>query len=306
MVALDFIDKGILLDLGDNCRVPFERLARKYGVSATAIKKRVANLIDAGVIEGFYIELKLAMIDADLILAIVQTDGTIMDENFTQSIADIRDVYAILPLATGDYVLLAQSVGPEGLSELGSSIRVIEGVQNVELHPVLTAKGRKIELSNLDLRVLACLVEDAKMSTPKIASRTGLTARRVRKILQELQEGEAIDFKIIRNLNVGANLAFLARITWNPVDTDREALDLLLKERYQVEYWFSLPSAVSPLAMSLFVVEHIRDVERILRELKKVPGVKQVMTHLFFPGKLFPAPTRRSLEDLVAGIELQP
>lgn len=306
MIVLDFIDKGILLDLGDNCRVPFEALARKYGVSATAIKKRVANLIDAGVIEGFYIELKLAMIDADLVLALVQTDGTIIDESFTESVAEIQDVYAILPLATGDYVLLAQCVGPEGLSELGSSIRVIEGVQNVELHPVLTVKGKKTELSSLHLRVLACLVEDARMSTPKIASRTGLTARRVRRILQELQDGEAIHFKIIRNLNVGANLAFLARITWTAGDTDREALDLLLKDKYPVEYWFSLPSAIAPLAMSLFVVEHIKDVERILRELKGVPGVKQVMTHLFFPGKLFPAPTRKSLEDLVADIELQP
>lgn len=306
MVVLDFIDKGILLDLGDNCRVPFEAIARKYGVSATAIKKRVANLIDAGVIQDFLIEFKLAMIDADLVLAIVQTDGTIIDENFTESISESPDVYAILPLATGDYVLLAQCVGPEGLSELGSLVRVIEGVQNVELHPVLIAKGRKSELSGLHLRVLACLTDDARMSTPKIASRTGLTARRVRRILQDLHEGDAIHFKIIRNLNVGANLAFLARITWNPGDTDQEALDLLLKEVYPVEYWFSLPSAVAPLAMSMFVVEHIKDVERILRELKRVPGVKQVMTHLFFPGKLFPAPTRKRLEDLVAEIELRP
>jgi DNA-binding Lrp family transcriptional regulator len=306
VVLLDFIDKGILLDLGDNCRVPFEALARKYGVSATAIKKRVANLIDAGVIERFLIELRLAMIDADLVLALVQTDGTVVDEDFTESVAENQDVYAILPLATGDYVLLAQCVGPEGLSELGSFVRVIDGVQNVELHPVLIAKGKKTELSSLQLRVLACLAKDARMSTPKIASHTGLTARRVRRILQELQEGDAIHFKIIRNLNVGANLAFLARITWNPSDTNQEALELLLKDRYPVEYWFSLPSAVAPLAMSLFVVDHIKDVERILRELKGVPGVIQVMTHLFFPGKLFPAPTRRSLEDLVADIKLQP
>jgi DNA-binding Lrp family transcriptional regulator len=106
LVVLDFIDKGILLDLGDNCRVPFEGLARKYGASATAIKKRVANLIGAGFIEGFYVELRLAMIDAGLVLAVVQTVGTITDENFRESIAENPDVYAILPLATGDYVLL--------------------------------------------------------------------------------------------------------------------------------------------------------------------------------------------------------
>jgi DNA-binding Lrp family transcriptional regulator len=186
---LDIIDKGILIDLAQNCRASYEGLARKYGITATAIKKRVTSLEKDGVITGFFVELSLAMIDAELVLTIVRTDDSYIDDEFTKAAREYPSTYAILPLSTGDNVVLAESIGMRGLSDLGTFIRSLRGVRSAEVHPLLMERGSKIELASIQLRVLACLVEDARMTVPEIARRSGLKARRARRILKELNEG---------------------------------------------------------------------------------------------------------------------
>jgi DNA-binding Lrp family transcriptional regulator len=299
---LDIIDKGILIDLAQNCRASYEGLARKYGITATAIKKRVTSLEKDGVITGFFVELSLAMIDAELVLTIVRTDDSYIDDEFTKAAREYPSTYAILPLSTGDNVVLAESIGMRGLSDLGTFIRSLRGVRSAEVHPLLMERGSKIELASIQLRVLACLVEDARMTVPEIARRSGLKARRARRILKELNE----HFTITRNMNVGDSMAILAQISWNPSQMDKDKLEKKLRELYPLEYWFSLASAVEPTIFGQFVVEHIKDVERILGELKKIHGVTQVITHLFFPGKIFPSLSRSTLEEMVADIELVP
>jgi len=303
---LDIIDKGILIDLAQNCRASYEGLARKYGITATAIKKRITSLEVDGVITGFFVELSLAMIDAELVLTLVRTDDSYNDDEFTEASRENPSIYAILPLSTGDIVVLAESVRLEGLSELGTFIRSLKGIKSAEVHPLLVERGRKAELTPIQLRVLASLVEDARMTVPEIARKTGLNARRTRRILKELTEGESIRFTITRNMNVGESMAILTQISWNPSELDRNELDRILREMYPLEYWFALASAIEPTVFGQFVVEHIKDVERILGELKKIDGVTRVITHLFFPGKIFPSLSRGTLEDMVADIELIP
>ena len=73
---MDEMDKVILLGLSMNCRVSYQSLARKLGVSSNAIKKRVDHLIGTGVIERFGVELSLEMFEGDMALCILETDGT--------------------------------------------------------------------------------------------------------------------------------------------------------------------------------------------------------------------------------------
>ena len=50
---MDRLDKGILMVLDVDCRVSYEYLARKFGVSSNAIKRRVAKMVESGVIEQY-------------------------------------------------------------------------------------------------------------------------------------------------------------------------------------------------------------------------------------------------------------
>ena len=87
MPALDLIDKGIIMDLDRNCRVSYEILSRKYNLAANSIKRRIEKLLESGVIQRFTIELSLAMMDSELMLALISTEG-LEDEIFRKTFTE--------------------------------------------------------------------------------------------------------------------------------------------------------------------------------------------------------------------------
>ncbi|MHA2066081.1 MAG: Lrp/AsnC family transcriptional regulator [Candidatus Thorarchaeota archaeon] len=71
MLALDAIDRSIILNMSKNCRITFRTLAEKNGVSSNAIRKRVEKLLDTGVIQRFLVQLSRAMANSDVLFALV-------------------------------------------------------------------------------------------------------------------------------------------------------------------------------------------------------------------------------------------
>lgn len=53
-MKLDKIDRSILSSLQENARIPNTELAEKVGLSQSACSRRVSQLEDAGVIEGYH------------------------------------------------------------------------------------------------------------------------------------------------------------------------------------------------------------------------------------------------------------
>ena len=63
-------------------------MANKHGVSANAIKKRVKKMLETGSIEGFSVELSLAMLDAEVVMCLAYTDGTEDENTFIEEIGN--------------------------------------------------------------------------------------------------------------------------------------------------------------------------------------------------------------------------
>ncbi|MGY5871522.1 MAG: winged helix-turn-helix transcriptional regulator, partial [Candidatus Thorarchaeota archaeon] len=205
---MDLIDKGIILDLDRNCRVSYEILARRYNLAANSIKRRIEKLLESGVIQRFTIELSLAMMDSELMLALISTEGLEDEKAFLEKIAENPMVLQVGFLPSGNSAVFAEYVGSQGLSDLGLFFRGLEGVKEVEMHTLLIERGGKVELTTLRLKVLRCLVQDARMPISEIAEQTGLTAKRVRKVLDQFLDNEVVRFTIRANLNAGEDTAF--------------------------------------------------------------------------------------------------
>ena len=119
---MDSLDKNILLDLHANCRITFQEIAQKNSISENAIKKRFTRMVNSGVIEDFYVELCLEMVDADMSMSLVTTDGTETGE-FIEEIGKNPMVSYIGKMAAGIYNVFACYHGAVGLSEIGSFLR---------------------------------------------------------------------------------------------------------------------------------------------------------------------------------------
>ena len=58
-MKMDELDKNILHELQFNARESFSNIGKKVGLSAPAVGKRVRQLEDAGIIEGYTLKLNL-------------------------------------------------------------------------------------------------------------------------------------------------------------------------------------------------------------------------------------------------------
>lgn len=284
---MDTIDKNILLDLHANCRTTYQEMAQKAGVSANAIKKRVNKMQTRGIIEGYYVELGLAMVDAEMSMAMVTTNGTEDEKEFTETIGKHSMVSYIGKLSGGLYNVFALYQGASGLSEMGVFLRNLPPVKQVELHPLLYAKGTKIELSALQLKVLRYLVDNPRAPISEVAKQSGFTSRMVSKTITELIDGGGVNFSIRWNPNVGGT-TIMVRIHWDEKKADLNKILAFLQNRFGAQYFAPIISASLPLVFATFVVPDFQAVQEITGEIRKNSAIDSVISYLGEPSRVFP------------------
>ncbi|MFW9957094.1 MAG: Lrp/AsnC family transcriptional regulator [Candidatus Odinarchaeota archaeon] len=175
MPKLDHIDRKILGILVTDCRAPYREIAKSLGMSVTAIKSRVDDMVAGGAIIDFTVELSPAMIGSELISIWLKT-GTINDrEQFISDIAANRGVLQITPIYGGDYLVFAEYTSSLELAALAEAFRSNPHITSTEMHTILSQRGKKASSTNLQLRILKALLKDARMLISDIASETGLT-----------------------------------------------------------------------------------------------------------------------------------
>ncbi|MHA2423870.1 MAG: Lrp/AsnC family transcriptional regulator [Candidatus Thorarchaeota archaeon] len=282
---MDSIDRGIILDLRRNCRITLSVLAERHGVTPTAIRKRIASLEEKGVIKEYVVELSRAMVKSDIVFILIYTDKTVDDDSFADLVFENPLVYQVHYDSYGSCVVLAEYSGTEQLSDLSTYLRRLPSVTEIEVHSLPAPRGESKPLTNLQLRVLAPLLENPKMKVPEIAKKAGLTVRRVRRILDELAEIRSVLFTIISALSASDASFFAFRLTWDPKVITPEKIRAILQEKYPNEFYNLIHSVFEPVMWCDFLLEHIKDSEPIISELRNIPSVDLRNTILVYPPK---------------------
>ena len=298
--GLDSVDIGILRALEKDCRVSYQKLGRDLGMTANAVKKRMNRLLESGTIHYFAVYLDYAMAKAISYIAIVRIKSKHREKEILTRIVDDSHVYSAGILSDGGCLAFAQydrSIGPEAFED---SLRQIDGVHEIEIHRELTSEGSIVEFSPLQIRVLRCLLEDARMPTTEIADKTGLTPRRVRRVLNQLKEGGGLKFVARVNLNVDPGVTYYAQIRWDAKKSDHDSVLSWLDREFPGRYYDSHVSATAPMMLSVFVIDHLREAEEMSRQIAQHPTVESVQTLFPFPAKKKPRLQRLRLEELLS------
>lgn len=298
--AMDRIDKGILMDLTKNCRITFESLARKYDLTANAIRKRVINLVDAGVIQEFTIYLSPAMVGTEHIYVLLSTDGS-RGEDLIDEIGENPSVLLAGFLSTNTCSVYADYVGTSGLSDVSAFLRNLDGVIDVDMHYLLVERGERFELKKLHLRVLGCLFENPRMSAAEIAACTGLTTKRVRRALQQLTDGDAVYFTIRWNPNAADSTTYMAEIHFDEKQLDAHEVINMISKQFPDEFCeqYSWICATEPTIFAVFLVEHLRRAEHISHEIRQHSFVTSITTLIPYPTKKFDGLRRSRLREML-------
>ena len=287
MYVLDELDKKILTDLDRNCRVSYQELSRKYGISANAIRRRILNLEESGVISGYSIALSPAMTDTDFLFSLLHTDGSRDEVEMVGEIGSSKHVLAAAAYTDGVYALVAEYNGPKELHEFGSFLRTMDSVENVELHTFIHDWGSKMKLTKTHLRVLEPLLEDPRLPIVDVAQKSGLTARRVRRLIRELEDSDALRFTTLLELGAAASLPYIVRILWDESTAPHSDItDWLLKE-YSLHHWETYVSASEPVIFTLLLADDITELTETVRSIRRnkhITSVKVLIAgyHQFF------------------------
>ena len=299
VISLDAIDKQLWIELRRNCRYSYRYLGDKIGISANAVKHRVEKLLETGFIRKWHLSLSLAMIDGGFAFIEVKTDGSKDEDELMKGLGDHPNIFVLLPLTTGDFALHAHYTDATSLLEIGSYIRSLDGITDVKVHPTRAYLGKKMNLNSLHLRILPWLLDDPRASVTEIAKKTGLTARRVGKLVDELVSSEALNFSYIWNPNAGDSIAFICRIRYNPKETESEVLDNLMRKTYKIQYFYSHVSVIEPVLFSVFLVDHLFNIQEITKQVRKMPGVKALNTVIYYSVTVLTPLTEKKLVELL-------
>ena len=298
--GLDSVDIGILRALEKDCRVSYQELGRELGMTANAVKKRMNRLVESGTIHYYAVYLDYAMADVVSYIALIQTQGKHREREILAEIVEDSHVYSVGMLSDGGCIIFAQYDRSEAPGVFEEFLRSIGGVRDIEVHRELSSEGSVVEFSPLQVRVLRCLLEDARMPTTEIAARTGLTPRRVRRLLSQLKEGGGLRFVARVNLNVDPGVTYYAQIRWDEKKTDQNTVMRWLEKEFPGKYYDSHVSASAPMMLSVFVIEHLRDAETLSRQICLNPVIASVQTLFPFPAKKKPRLQRTRLEELLS------
>uniref|UniRef100_A0A7J3Z9E6 Lrp/AsnC family transcriptional regulator n=1 Tax=Ignisphaera aggregans TaxID=334771 RepID=A0A7J3Z9E6_9CREN len=113
--------------LKDNARTPYSKLARELNISESAVRKRIARLVKAGIIKKMTIEYELENEIKAVIL--VKTQPPIPVPEVSKNIKKIAGVDIVYEI-TGEYDIIAviRASGVEMINKFIDEIRSIPGV----------------------------------------------------------------------------------------------------------------------------------------------------------------------------------
>ncbi len=260
------------------------------------------NLEETGEISGYAVTLSIGVTRSSQLFGFLTGDGSRDEVELTEEIGSHPNVIAAAAYSNGIYAFVGEYEVTHEMHDMSSFLRRIKGVVNAEIHPTIIPTGESMELTPLHLRVLKVLLKDPRLPVVEIAERSGLTARRVRRLLSQLEESRAVQFKALIELGADTSIPFIALIRWDERAINYEQLIDWLRQKYPLALWENFISAMEPVLFSLFVGENLTQVNEMTREIRRHPHVVSVITTISTHHKFFTGYRQTKLREMIESL----
>ncbi len=254
---------------------------------------------ESGVISGYSLLLSADMLGTNFIFGLLSVDGSRDEEEVMDEIGAHDGIIAAASYTNGTYALVGEYRNPDELLALTSHFRSIESIEQSEIHQIIQPRGTQIELSRMHLRVLKPLLHEPRLSIVEISCKSGLTARRVRRVLNQLEESGAVRFGVLMELGAATSIPFLARVTWDERNTTYQEVKDWITQTYPLSHWETYVSASEPVAYSLIAVKSLVEVNNVTRDLRRYEKIQSVKALISKYHKFYPSARRKELVDMI-------
>ena len=143
-MSLDVIDQTLLNELGENARCPVALLARKVGLSRTAVQARIARLERDKVIVGYGVRsggaYEQSMVQAHVMLTV----GTKQSGQVEAALRKIAEVRSLLSVSGSfDMIVIVRVSSIARLDGLIDAIGLLDGVERTRTSVVLSTRFQR-------------------------------------------------------------------------------------------------------------------------------------------------------------------
>ena len=275
---------------------------------------RLRKLEKEGAIQEYTVELSLNMLGADYVYAVITTDGTENMQALVDQIGNYRLVRFCYRTGNRRYESQAVIRGTTEFFELKQFLESLHQVTKVEIHPFIwitpdappqskvRTRGQKVEFTLNQLRVLQCLADNVRIPVSEIVNRTGLTIRRVRSILRELQEGGGVHLTIRMNWLTTSTVALDLLIRFDERKTTVADIVVWFQEHYPLEFWGMVVWLDEPTIIAGLNVADLTKVAEITQLVRAEPFAElvedQVITIQSFTTGQYRGPSQIQLEEM--------
>lgn len=138
---LDAIDQLLLSELRENARCPVALLARKVGLSRTAVQARIERLERDKVITGYGVRTGEAYEQSQVAAHVMLTVGPKLSGPVEAALRKIPEVRSLLSVSgTFDMIAIVQAGSIERLDALIDGIGLLDGVERTNTSVVLSTR----------------------------------------------------------------------------------------------------------------------------------------------------------------------
>jgi DNA-binding Lrp family transcriptional regulator len=289
---MDDTDRKLLLLISAEPRVHFRELARRLGISRQAVHHRIRVLTEIGVIQGMTAGISIYYLDA-VPLVIFGRSQTASLKKTLDRLGE-SEFTRIAVVAGGNYLYVLGEL--REISELEGYVEFVKragempeptvGLYSLgsELPPDYLDGGKRKrsykELSPLDLRIISSLKSNARMPVADIAEMVGVSAKTVRRRLENMMSEGSLDLNIPWDPSSGEDIYTLVHVNLKDgADKAEVGKRLLSKYPFQVSFVRSF-SNIPGFLLCALCSDRMTDTRRILREIGEDEDVRAIMFNL--------------------------
>jgi len=298
---MDDTDRKLLVLIDANPRMHFRELAKKLGISRQAVHRRMQVLTEIGVIKGAIAGISIAYLDA-IPVAISGRSMTASIEETLDRLGESELTRRVV-VAGGNYLYVVGFL--RNISELDSYVEFVKraaempeptvGIYCLDdgLMPGCSVDGagkRKQsykELSTLDLKIIASLKDDARRPIAEIADVVGVSAKTVRRHLEDMVSDGSLDMSVPVDSASGGDMFLIMHVNLRDGADKREVGRRLLSKHYFQDQYIRTHSNLPSLLMWVFWSDKVTEIRKVLREIGEDEDVLSVMLNFAYLERIY-------------------
>ncbi|NHJ01643.1 MAG: winged helix-turn-helix transcriptional regulator [Candidatus Heimdallarchaeota archaeon] len=283
---MDKLDKNLLFELKQSCRISFSDLAQYYNIPPEEVTSRVKRLVDEHIILKFTVILTPALFDVKQAFIFFRSQEIIDLDRITllginpaveyisvgQNIEGFAFIHYVQDLDIEEVLEYFKGIHPS-FNEL-KAYKVVYMPGEITKEP----KSDVLALEKVDWLLLSHLREQGRLPLPELAKRTQISIETLAHRLDFLRQNELIDETI--HLNPARShkeswTVFRMELTLITDPYLRE-LSRELHETFTESFWSVWKVTDAPILLLTFLCSSYTEVEKIQVWLSENPGFKSI------------------------------